>query len=74
MLTISLTGAISQSARTLEGVGDPGLAVVLRELLKNLAELRERKAEGQKVLDEFFRVYVIQPERDAPAVPLPTAN
>lgn len=33
-------------------------AHLLQEMVENLAELRDRKAEGEKVIDEFFNLYV----------------
>ena len=35
-----------------------GYVYTVEEFIKNLKELRERKAEGETVIDEFFGVYV----------------
>lgn len=60
MMMQSLPGLINNAARHIEQDGDTrGFAFDLRHLLKNLKELHQRKAEGQKVLDEFFAVYVM---------------
>jgi len=58
MMVISLPGLINNAARHIEQDGDRrGFAFDLRHLLKNLKELHQRKAEGEKVLDEFFAIY-----------------
>lgn len=60
-MTVSLSGLLSNASRAcdLALAGGEGFAVM--ELLKNLAELKERKAEGESVIDEFFRLYAIDP-------------
>lgn len=57
-MTQSLSGLLNKAADIVERRGgSAGLDFALRELLQNLQELRERKSEGEKVLDEFFSVY-----------------
>jgi hypothetical protein len=58
MMTVSLGGVLRKSARFMDAHGeDTGLSFMLDELLKHLKELRDRKAEGEKVIDEFFTLY-----------------
>jgi len=35
-----------------------GFAYTLEEMAKNMEELKARKKEGEKVIDEFFSLYV----------------
>ena len=59
MMKMSLTGLLNRAAEQIGG----GRGFDLKQLLKNLRELRERKAEGVAVLDEFFAIYVFQDEK-----------
>lgn len=59
MMTQSLPGLLNNSADYLETMDAKtgGISHGLRTLLVNLRELRERKTEGEKVLNEFFAIY-----------------
>lgn len=58
MMTQSLPGLLNKVASHLDAHDEEsGLSSCIRQLLLNLRELRERKAEGEKVLDEFFAIY-----------------
>lgn len=60
-MMVSLHGLIRNATRAIKGAGDGrGVAFELDTLLKNLRELKSRKAEGEKVLDEFFALYVLE--------------
>lgn len=58
-MQVSLSGLLEKAARSCEGRSG-GESFAIRELLKNLRELRDRKAEGEAVIAEFFRLYVIE--------------
>lgn len=53
---VSLTGLIGKAAQCC----DRGQAFTLREMLKHLAELKSRRLEGTRVIDEFFALYAIE--------------
>lgn len=66
-MKVSLSGLLKKAAMACEAkrtdggshfYGGEGFAI--RELLQNLQELKTRKAEGEKVIDEFFKVYVLE--------------
>ena len=56
-MKISLNGLIHQSSKALTGPYAKAYRYSLLELLGNLSELKQRKAEGEKIIDEFFNCY-----------------
>lgn len=64
-MQVSLPGLLEKAARACEQTSSNGTnrfggeAFAIRELLKNLRELRDRQAEGEAVIAEFFRLYII---------------
>jgi hypothetical protein len=59
-MNVSLTGLIKNACWELKGHGDPNAyAFMLQELLKHLIELKTRRLEGTAVIDEFFRLYIV---------------
>lgn len=61
-MNVSLTGLLSKAAQSCRD-RNGGEDFALRQLHDHLRELYDRREEGQKVLDEFFAVYVFQGER-----------
>lgn len=57
-MKVCLDGLFESVSDAMDHPQAPGYRFVLRELLKHLKELHERKAEGEAVLNEFFGCYV----------------
>ena len=58
-MNVSLNGLLRSVGLNITGEQAGGYRYALAELLKNLKELKSRKAEGEKVIDEFFELYVV---------------
>lgn len=55
----------NMASRPTKACRQPGLyKFALEELSGHLGELRARKAEGQKVIDEFFALYLLDEQKD----------
>ncbi len=60
-MKVSLDGLIRNICEVLKKSKDPqspGYAYMLEEMAKNMKEIQRRKEEGEKVIDEFFSLYV----------------
>lgn len=59
-MQVSLDGLFRSVCLDLRGERADAYRYTLLELLGNIKELYTRKAEGEKVLDEFFQCYPIK--------------
>lgn len=72
---LHLTNMVEQSCNCMGKRDKWGYAFCLRQLVKNLRELRDRHAAGETgVVDEFFRVYIVDELKYAKGTPCPDSS
>ena len=60
-MKVNLTGLLHNALAATEADEQESYLFALDELLTNLRQLHERKAEGEAVIEEFFACYVVDP-------------